>query len=59
VSLARMLGYFVIQFLYISCGCLELAVHSNILALKRYHGFSPAAFMIGCIFIHFCIFQKL
>jgi hypothetical protein len=59
VSLAGMLGDFIIQILYIGCSCLELAVHTNILALKRYHGVSPGVFMIGCAFIAFYIFQKL
>ncbi len=35
---AGMLGDLVIQILYIGCSRLELAVHTNILALKRYHG---------------------
>jgi hypothetical protein len=58
VSLAGMLGYLIIQILYIGCGCLKFAVHTDILAFKRYHGFSPAVYMIGYIFIHFCTFQK-
>jgi hypothetical protein len=41
VSLAGMLGYFFIQFLYIGCSGLIFAVHSDILAFKRYHGVSP------------------
>ena len=59
VSITSMLCDLVIQILHICCGCLEGAVHTNILALERYHGFSPAAYMIGYIFIHFCTFQKL
>jgi hypothetical protein len=42
VHFAGMLGDFVIQILYIDCSCLELAVHTNIPALKRYQGVSPA-----------------
>jgi hypothetical protein len=54
-----MLGDFVIQILHIGCGCLELAVHPDILAHKRYHGVSLADYMIGYILIHFCTFQKM
>jgi hypothetical protein len=54
VSLAGVLGDLVIQILYIGCSCLELAVHTDVLALERYHGISPVGYMIGHIFIHFC-----
>jgi hypothetical protein len=56
---AGMLGDLVIQILYIGCSCLELAVHTNILALKRYHGVSPAGYIIGQIFNRFFTFQNL
>jgi hypothetical protein len=58
VSLAGVLGYLIIQILNIGCSCLELAVHTDILALKRYHGVSPALHMRGYIFIHFGIFKN-
>jgi hypothetical protein len=45
VNITGMLGDFVIQILYISCSCLKFAVHSDILALERYHGFSSQALM--------------
>jgi hypothetical protein len=41
VSLTGMLGNLIIQFLYIGCSGLIFAVHSDILAFKRYHGVSP------------------
>jgi hypothetical protein len=47
VNLTGMLGDLIIQILHVGCGCLELAVHTDILAFKRYHGVSPAVYMIS------------
>jgi len=47
VNLTGMLGDLIIQILYIGCGCLKFAVHTDILAFKRYHGVSPADYMIS------------
>ena len=58
VGFAGVLGDLVIQILYIGCSCLELAVHTDILALERYHGVSPAVYMIGRIFILILNFSK-
>ena len=58
VRFAGMLGDLVIQILYIGCSRFELAVHTNIPAFKRYHGFSPTVYLSAYIFIHFCTFQK-
>jgi hypothetical protein len=41
MSLACMLSYLFVKFLYIGCSGLIFAVHSDILAFKRYHGVSP------------------